>query len=335
MNSDHKLLDREKQPVPPKPAIEPAEQLSHNAQVEEFFRRLKSDLRRPKPGEDAVAAALQAIQRLAQQVENEQAGETAVTDTEAASAAGICLVCGRQNPAEHSFCGKCGAPLQPSPDREEQAAKTSTPGPLAGQHHYHHHYHHHYFPAGYEADSQPSAFHAPAPAKESTRVRAPLQGPAISRTEAAVRKLTQEWSLACNTRQLDDLVGFYSPDALVLRSNFPPVRGAAAIREFFCAALDAGLGEVELEPLRVEIFADIAYEAGRCKMLVPIAVGKRREERGKYLVIFNRQPDGEWKAVADCWSSDLGLQVAAEPETAKSGNAIAANPVSRVPRRSA
>jgi uncharacterized protein (TIGR02246 family) len=135
----------------------------------------------------------------------------------------------------------------------------------------------------------------------------------LSRAEAAVRKLTQDWIQACNTRQLDDLVELYVADALVLRSNVPAVRGTAAIREFFFGVLDAGLGEVELEPLRVELFGDIAYEAGRCQMLVPVAMGKRREERGKYLVIVNRQGGGEWKIVADCWSSDLSLGISAEP----------------------
>src|SRR5208282_1157012 len=95
----------------------------------------------------------------------------------------------------------------------------------------------------------------------------------LSRGEAAVRKLTQDWAQACNSKQLDDLVELYGADAIVLRPNVPPVRGTAAIREFFFGLLDAGLGEVDLEPLRVEVFGDIAYEAGRCKMLVPFTMG--------------------------------------------------------------
>ena len=79
--------------------------------------------------------------------------------------------------------------------------------------------------------------------------------------------------------------------------------------------LDAGLGEVELESLRVELVGDVAYEAGRCKMLVPVAMGKRREERGKYLIVLTRHA-GEWKIVSDCWSSDLSLP--AVPETGAS-----------------
>jgi hypothetical protein len=47
-------------------------------------------------------------------------------------------------------------------------------------------------------------------------------------------------------------------------------------------------------------------------MLVPVAVGKRREERGKYVVVFARQKNGEWKAVVDSWSTDLSLNVPQE-----------------------
>jgi uncharacterized protein (TIGR02246 family) len=149
-------------------------------------------------------------------------------------------------------------------------------------------------------------------------LKAPLPGasPIVSRAEAALRKMTQDWVQACNTKHLDDLLEFYSPDAMVLRPNVPPIRGAAAIREFFFGALEAGLGEVELDPLRVELLGDVAYEAGRCKMLVPVAMGKRREERGKYMIMFSRQ-NGEWKAVADTWSSDLSIAGPADSNAAK------------------
>ena len=39
----------------------------------------------------------------------------------------------------------------------------------------------------------------------------------MSRAEAAVRRITQEWVLACNTKHLDDLLELYIADALVLR----------------------------------------------------------------------------------------------------------------------
>ncbi|HET6178065.1 MAG TPA: nuclear transport factor 2 family protein [Candidatus Sulfotelmatobacter sp.] len=231
-------------------------------------------------------------------------------------------------------------PPAPEPERPPSRAMEPIPNPFAGlvpetrpaanrgsaleTHHYHHHYHHHYFPGGSEGtDAQgmgaqnmgwqnmngqgmsprsPDAMRDP----DKMRPTAALRGD-MSRAEAAVRRITQEWVLACNTKHLDDLLDLYVADALVLRSNYPPVRGAAAVREFFFGALDAGLGEVEMEPLRVDIAGDMAYEAGRCKALVPGATGKRREERGKYLWVCARQSNGEWKLAADCWSSDLSF----------------------------
>jgi hypothetical protein len=47
-------------------------------------------------------------------------------------------------------------------------------------------------------------------------------------------------------------------------------------------------------------------------MLVPSASGKRREERGKYVLIAQKQ-EGEWKAIADCWSTDVNLMPALDP----------------------
>jgi ketosteroid isomerase-like protein len=138
--------------------------------------------------------------------------------------------------------------------------------------------------------------------------------------------MTQDWAQACNMKQLDDLVELYATDALMLRSNLPPIRGTAAIREFYFAALDAGLGDAEFEPLRVELFGDIAFEAGRFKTLAPVAVGKRREERGKYVILFVRQQAGDWKAMVDCWSSDLSLAVSPDVPSASA-------PLLRPPRK--
>jgi ketosteroid isomerase-like protein len=196
-----------------------------------------------------------------------------------------------------------------SPAEMMPAAEHHPRGPE--MHYYHHHYHHHYFPSGYESGMPRGAGDSARidpPREEKLRPSAALRGD-MSRAEAAVRRVTHEWVLACNTKHLDDLLDLYVADALVLRSNCPPVRGAAAVREFFFGALDAGLGEVELEPLRVEVVGDLAYEAGRCKALVPSATGKRREERGKYLWVCSRQNGGEWKLTADCWSSDLSLSM--------------------------
>jgi ketosteroid isomerase-like protein len=67
-----------------------------------------------------------------------------------------------------------------------------------------------------------------------------------------------------------------------------------------------------MEPIRIEVVGDIAYQAGRCQMLVPVNMNRRREERGKYLIVLAKH-EGDWKILSDCWSTDLSVGVVAEP----------------------
>jgi len=330
-------MDHEKPTGPGRnlPASGSEAELAHNPAVDDLFRRLKQDLHQPKPGTEAIAAALQAAQRLTSQVDADASASAAAEAIETR----ICLSCGSRNPAENRFCAICGVPQQDAPPLEPEApiAPSVKPAPhAAGQHHYHHHYHHHYFAASEgglaSAGSDPRA--TSAPVARDVRARSPVGGASLSRGESAIRKLTQDWALACNNKQLDDLVDLYGADAIVLRPNVSPVRGSAAIREFFFAALDAGLGDVEMDPLRVEVFGDVAYEAGRCQMLVPFTMGKRREERGKYLLTLARQ-GGDWKILADCWSSDLSLGVNVDSGPPKSSVQSPPNPGLKPPRKSA
>ena len=267
----------------------------------------------PRLSPQSKAGVLRAMQQFAL----EQSAEESVKVTLEPEGAGrqTCTACGSANRKGNSFCANCGVPLPKAPEVAEPAPASPKPAAeVPGDHHYHHHYHHHYFSGGgmepaATPDQRPAVAGggAGSPSRDIGRARSPLSGASMSRAEMALRKTTQDWAMACNTKQLDDLVDLYVPDATVIRPNVPAVRGAAAIREFFFGLLDAGMSEVEMDSQRAELFGDYGYETGRCKSLVPSAAGKRREERGKYLVLLNRQANGDWKIVADSWSSDLSL----------------------------
>jgi ketosteroid isomerase-like protein len=273
-------------------------------EIEDFFQRLPGNFRWPKPNAESVAAAAEAIQRMsgstAAQAAADEAGESGKT----------CSGCGGSLPAAARFCFWCGIPTQP-------VAGDAPAHSHGAQHHFHHHYHHLVpgtaVPGSGAASAAPSAESDPAAA----RGRAP-GSPGVStggRAEAGARKVVQDWAQACNNKHIDDLLELYAADATLIRSSVPPVRSLAAIREFLISLLEAGLGDVEMESLRLEMLGDIALDLGRCKMLVPVAMGKRREERGKYLIVLVRQPAGTWKILADCWSADLAVS-APPPEPA-------------------
>ena len=312
-------MDPKKPPAgPPGSSQKPSPEagLAGNPTVDEFFTRLRSDMRHPSPSQESIEAARQTMERLAAEASADPNSDPSLRGSLPAL---VCETCGHQNRPGNQFCGMCGLPLTlraapesfryPIPGLNEQSPTAPLPN---GHHHYHHHYHHYVMP-GQDPSFVPSSA-GPVPAASNlTRPRAP-GGATMNRVETAVRKVMQDWVFACNSKQLDDLVSTYSSDALVLRPNHPAVRGAPAIREFFFAALDSGVGDVEIDPLRLDVTGDVGYEAGRYKMLVPVAVSKRREEKGKYLTLLARQPNGEWRIVSDCWSSDLSLAKPSEAD---------------------
>ncbi|MGC1476756.1 MAG: DUF4440 domain-containing protein [Terriglobales bacterium] len=333
MSADHP------NPPDPKPERVPGRERENDQpvegkEIEQFFQRLPGSFHWPKPNAEAVAAAVEAIQRMA-------GGSAAAHDL--ATAGNLvepgfaCSACGGLLPADARFCISCGTPQEPAGDLTAGNPAAQRPSRAGAQHHFHHHYHH-LVPSS-AVSGHATASGTPSAESESGGPRGRAPGPAAAgvvgkspggRAEAGARQVVQDWAQACNTRHIDDLLELYAADATLIRSSVPPVRSLPAIREFLISLLEAGLGDVEMESLRVEVMGEIALDLGRCKMLVPVAMGKRREERGKYLIVLVRQPAGTWKILADCWSADLAVSVPPpEPVVRKTSEPI---PPLRKPR---
>jgi ketosteroid isomerase-like protein len=50
---------------------------------------------------------------------------------------------------------------------------------------------------------------------------------------------------------------------------------------------------------------DLACVSGTYEETMTDASGKPSRDRGKYVEIFKKQPDGTWKSIVDIWNSDL------------------------------
>jgi len=330
-------VDADNKPVDPKPihsksAAPDDDALLPNSAADDFFVKMNRDFRRPKPSQEAVAAALQAIQTLAGDAAENEA-ESTFTDSAFADPTGDraadrredlhsettgerCPKCRAVNSSSNRFCGFCGSSLlrrekpiaAPVASLREQPVRDHQAPPQAREQHVHHH-HHHYFP-----ESLSVARHSFGEMK--TALRGELAAPATDEAaaEAAIQKLVTDWTLCCNSRRLDDLVALYSADAIVLRANLAPAHGRTAIHQLLQAALQAGLGDVELEPADAGVLGDIACLTGKSRMLVPTAPGKRHEETGKFLIVARRESGG-WKILADSWCIDSPQQAPAAAET--------------------
>src|ERR1700731_3833850 len=159
----------------PRPSGLPSDSQVSGSELEDLFRGVQPEMRRPKPSPDALAAALEAAQRLAAEADAEQAADDPTEESAGDSSTIVCGVCGYRNRIGNKFCGMCGVAVSQAgePDfpleQERPPARGLAPprntftdqepeGRLAPSrslaqetHHYHHHYHHHYFPAGQDS----------------------------------------------------------------------------------------------------------------------------------------------------------------------------------------
>ena len=75
--------------------------------MDELYRRLQPEMRRPKPNPEALAAALEAAQRLAAEADAEQAADDTAQELAGDSVTVVCRVCGYRNREGNKFCSGC------------------------------------------------------------------------------------------------------------------------------------------------------------------------------------------------------------------------------------
>lgn len=117
-------------------------------------------------------------------------------------------------------------------------------------------------------------------------------------------------TLAANALDKGDVESWltlYKSDAIVLPPNEPAWRGVEGMRAGAQAMLNAvTISGTTLTADDVKISGDFAVETGTYTMtMTPKKGGKAVNDKGKYIVVWERQPDGSWKAIRDMFNSDL------------------------------
>lgn len=123
--------------------------------------------------------------------------------------------------------------------------------------------------------------------------------------DQAIHQLDADFMQAANAGNAAGLVkAFYSADAVLLPPNRPIVQGRRDIQGFLQGLMEAGLTAIKLETTSVASAGDLAYGRGRYTLSLNPPDGAPIEDRGKYVVVYRRQANGSWRAVADIFNSD-------------------------------
>ena len=132
--------------------------------------------------------------------------------------------------------------------------------------------------------------------------------------ERVLRDLDGQWSKAAAAKDLEQTVAYYSDDAVVLPPNTASAMTKEAIRHTWKDLLASPGLVITRKPTRVELAksGDMAWLSGTYELTMNDAAGSPINDHGKYLEVWEKQPDGNWKCRADMWNSDLPAITTAE-----------------------
>lgn len=132
------------------------------------------------------------------------------------------------------------------------------------------------------------------------------QAVAHSSDEIAIQETVAAWSAAAGARDLSKCVSFYTDDASVLPFNSPIATGKDQIREVWSNLMSNPGYSLRFRPTKIEVArsGDLAYEIGTFDLTMADETGKSAASRGKYVVAWRKQANGEWKAAADIFNTD-------------------------------
>jgi len=125
--------------------------------------------------------------------------------------------------------------------------------------------------------------------------------------EQLLRDLDAKWAKAAAAKDVEQTIAFYSDDAIV----FPPNATSAATKEAIRNSWKEMLGSPGLaitwQPTKVQVGkgGEMAWVSGMYELTMNDTSGQPVNDRGKYLEVWQKQTDGNWKCAADMWNSNL------------------------------
>ena len=170
-----------------------------------------------------------------------------------------------------------------------------------------------------------SAYHLlfPAPARNvsqsepvSISQSSPSPSEKPSGVERLLRDLDAQWAKAAAAKDVEQTIGYYSDDAIVLPPNATGAATKEAIRNVWKDMLASPSLVISWQPTRVQVgkSGEMAWVRGRYELTMNDASGRPIDDRGKYLEVWEKQTDGNWKCAADMWNSDLAASASAPTE---------------------
>ena len=119
---------------------------------------------------------------------------------------------------------------------------------------------------------------------------------------AALLTADEAWSESAP--DLDRFLSFYADDGSLLPPDAPVATGHEAIRAYLSGLFAAPEFALHWTTTKAELSrtGDLGYTYGTYELSFQDAEGNPVASQGKSLVVWKKQPDGQWKVVADMFN---------------------------------
>jgi ketosteroid isomerase-like protein len=131
--------------------------------------------------------------------------------------------------------------------------------------------------------------------------------------EQLLRSLDADWAKTAAAKDVEQTIAHYSDDAIVFPPNATSAATKEAIRNLWKDMFASAGFNITWQATRVQVgkSGEMAWVSGTYESTMNDASGKPIDDRGKYLEVWEKQTDGNWKCRADIWNSDLAASASA------------------------
>ena len=126
----------------------------------------------------------------------------------------------------------------------------------------------------------------------------------VSASRIELGQMNRDFAEALNAKDATTAASLYTEDAILIPPGEAVVRGREAIEEYWRNALElGGVRDVSVETMDALSSGSLGYETGSFVLTVNGPDGEAVIEKGRYIELLRRDPDGQWRSTHGIWNS--------------------------------
>ena len=125
----------------------------------------------------------------------------------------------------------------------------------------------------------------------------------------AIGTLRTAWVAAFNAEDAAKTAALYTPDAIRMEDNMPPIKGREAIQKGLSEVMSAYDCDISVTSEELVIAGNWAFDRGNFMSHLMPKDPKQQMimDQGKYLAVLHKQPDGSWLLAREIGNSNVPL----------------------------